>query len=749
MPNLAGRAKANGHALDKYKEFRIGNKRLLLVQRPSDGWYSATEMYNAFRSNAVGKSAMMRVIRVSGAVYGDVCRTYTTHQVSQAGTWIQPKIARGLALEAGMHRDTIESAFPDSTDDDEASCSNATSCSAVATTSERAGECVTRVKSVFQDSGHQTTLKSTSSASVAHPTVKHRVEHKLCVDIPPCTEQCLEITLDIVDGGVTSFSLKQLFDSLPETMRYRTGSAAWPNTRASVKQAINSNIKVAQGDLVLPLEHLNMAMIRAVKGHGRKIMVTLLRAGQGGVNASKDTREFVLRHHKQCFDTKDGALTYQQIVDSIRRVPEFIAGIGGHGSVVDTIALITQKPEYKAAEIWRALVAEAKIEGAEAKLDNIHNVYSVDSWSNLPTYMFPAQGAHSHPVAQFETLIQIASRLRSSKAHEFNAHICQTFCRVAAGDQNMHADLDANHANMLAKDRRDMLKGVPGAAPVDVSEDPSTPYQQPAAAHTSSHTFAHTANAATTSCVQPCERCTETVSPQTDAVTLRTGALVSTVPSLSWRDNDACAQYNPEDLEHVSGHPFLKVSEPEMDTTVPPGFDRRLVFYIAFNGYDVAKQLPMYEYGWTDDLKVRLKQHMYTHGFVTSRPQILFATGDSFPKKVEDPAKAIFKSLCEKVGSNTETFFCAQETMLTRAKYVLDVCRLVTTNTWVDASLQADWIALRPSLALGTHTSTSISNEGAEMKLAREVTKQAQEATKLALIQKGFGLAEIQHIMSL
>lgn len=241
------------------------------------------------------------------------------------------------------------------------------------------------------------------------------------------------------------------------------------------------------------------------------------------------------------------------------------------------------------------------------------------------------------PVAPLKTLLMVVQALPGENALSFQIHCMEQLCRVFAGDPSLKPELDMNFANMRPEDRRDLLKDVPGAAPVQLDTDE-----------------------ASTSAPAP--------APAPTPATPRSQRIAPGPPSLAWQGNDGCMTYSPEDIVHVAGYPLLKVLDRAMDMFVPPGFDRRLVFYILFHGYDVHTQLALYEYGWTDDLLQRMKDHVRAHGFPTSRPQVLIATGDSFPKKVEDPAKSIFASIRTKVGTNTESFFSTPHKMIERAR---------------------------------------------------------------------------------
>ena len=74
---------------------------------------------------------------------------------------------------------------------------------------------------------------------------------------------------------------------------------------------------------------------------------------------------------------------------------------------------------------------------------------------------------HDTPIAPLKTLLRVVQALPGDNALTFQIHCMEQLCRVFAGDPNLKPELDANMRNMRPEDRRDMLRGVPGAAPVE------------------------------------------------------------------------------------------------------------------------------------------------------------------------------------------------------------------------------------------------------------------------------------------
>lgn len=259
------------------------------------------------------------------------------------------------------------------------------------------------------------------------------------------------------------FSVAQLFNGLPEHMRAKTGAHAWKNTSASLRNHLG--LSVLEGDIKTHVNKLNDVMVIVVKGHGQKIHLDMSLP-----HGATWTRKYVLRHHKRVASLINGQVTQQQVMDAIRRVPDFVKDIGGYASVIDFIAVITQKSDHYAARVYQKLECTPQIGSDSTEIDSVQEVHRVNPWPNLHRYEFPAQGPCDHPVAPFRILMRMLPYIRSRNAADIHAKICDVFCRVKAGDQAMHAVIDVNQASMGTADRQDVLREVPDAAPILESE---------------------------------------------------------------------------------------------------------------------------------------------------------------------------------------------------------------------------------------------------------------------------------------
>ena len=261
-------------------------------------------------------------------------------------------------------------------------------------------------------------------------------------------------TLNLYPSTMYDFRFRNIFHGLPGAMRSRSCAHAWANTRADVKKHLGA--KVEEGDIKTHVANLDSVMAAVVKGHGQKVVVEI-RIPNGPIW----TRDYVLRHHKRPAVPVNGRLTCQQVMDAIRRVPDFVPEIGGYASVVDFIALITQKTDQFASKFWADLVPFLKEKWQENEDDDrIEAVRPVDYLYSVNDDTFPAQGAHRHPVARFETLVHIVPYIRSRNAADLHAQITRCFCRNFGGDQTLHAEIDAAQTSLRSEDRRDVLRGI-------------------------------------------------------------------------------------------------------------------------------------------------------------------------------------------------------------------------------------------------------------------------------------------------
>ena len=148
-------------------------------------------------------------------------------------------------------------------------------------------------------------------------------------------------------------------------------------------------------------------------------------------------------------------LSYTEVLEFINRVPDGKPN-AGYGGVIDVIRLVTGKNSNHSNEVWRNMQV---------------NVLGV-GFGNLPRYKFKGRGQVDTPVAPLKTLLQIIQALPGNNATVFRVQCAELLCRVFAGDPNLHVEIDHNSRNVSARDRRDLLCEVPGAAPVSVDDVP-------------------------------------------------------------------------------------------------------------------------------------------------------------------------------------------------------------------------------------------------------------------------------------
>lgn len=143
-------------------------------------------------------------------------------------------------------------------------------------------------------------------------------------------------------------------------------------------------------------------------------------------------------------------ITYQQVMDAIRRVP---CGheCEGYGSVYDVIVLVTGCHQFHATQHLHRMM-EVHPQGVD--------------FQTIFNYKFPGQGQRLTPVAPLKVLVEIIMLLPGCGAREFRKHCCQILCRVFAGDPNLHIDIEANRASLSEQDRRDLVRDIPQAADI-------------------------------------------------------------------------------------------------------------------------------------------------------------------------------------------------------------------------------------------------------------------------------------------
>ena len=273
-----------------------------------------------------------------------------------------------------------------------------------------------------------------------------------------------DIVLDTwVLEGFEVFSTKALYDATPASMRIRNGDSGWANSRTLAKHALQDEYKVVSGDITPQVCHLDKVVDAMVKGGSqclsvrtRKLTPTLApppshpTPAQGAVARAQ-------------------RMNCRQVFDAIRRVQN--GPYKGHGSVLDVIKLVTGSDNNYAAQIWRRILLHMNPEADdfEDKATGINLFSKLNSWGNLPKYKFTGQGQQFTPVAPFNELVKIIPYIRSRSADAFKAEIANDFVRKFAGDQTLHAEIDANNATFTREEREDLVRGIPNASSEGVS----------------------------------------------------------------------------------------------------------------------------------------------------------------------------------------------------------------------------------------------------------------------------------------
>ena len=335
-------------------------------------------------------------------------------------------------------------------------------------------------------------------------------------------------------------------------------------------------------------------------------------------------------------------LTLQKVMDSIRRVPDG-EPCAGWGSVYDVIRLVTKHGDNNIAK------DKVKIFG------DIDGIFGGSSRPEVPAKYKFCGTSDETLVAPYHFLLEVVWACPGTFATQFKRWCAKFICRAFAGDETVVEEIRVNREALQVNDRADLVIDIPEAGSVDSGGGGAT----------SSHE---------TQLGQLVGRADDI-----DVEGVRRGIV--------YNINDANVTRSQDSTVLVSSHHFLAVRNTELDFFVSPQFGSRNVFYINFVGFELELELPMFEFGYTKDFIERQKGRG-KHGFVTSRAQVIFSTGDGNPRLVEDNAKNFFKPFMSKVGSNTEVFFCTKEIMYSRTLNLFHVCSNIIKETWIDAALK-------------------------------------------------------------
>ena len=101
---------------------------------------------------------------------------------------------------------------------------------------------------------------------------------------------------------------------------------------------------------------------------------------------------------------------------------------GPHASIRDLIMTVCGKNKNDAGEVWRKLPEQYKNELQEFVLN----------------FQFPGRGQSEQPVIMLQGALKLIMWLPGNMAKDFRSKACDILTRFLAGDQSLHAEIDAN-----------------------------------------------------------------------------------------------------------------------------------------------------------------------------------------------------------------------------------------------------------------------------------------------------------------
>ena len=263
----------------------------------------------------------------------------------------------------------------------------------------------------------------------------------------------------------------------------KTWSRMKPGTEAKSLACMTFVFKDSNGHAtpVAPLKTLIEIIMIAPGKHAKTFRVhcaeTLCRVFAGDPNAQVVLEGNVMKLtplqelNEQTTDSVEastplsGHLTYHQVMNSIRRITQLEArrsgmdNLQGYGRVLDVLVLCNNSTRVQARKDWYKIK-----EGSHLG----------DSLQTVEYFAFEGGNGQETPVAPLKTLIEIIMIAPGKNAKTFRVHCAEMLTRVFAGDPNMHVVIEKNYQLMSADCRRDLLREVPGAAPVHVDDEAST-----------------------------------------------------------------------------------------------------------------------------------------------------------------------------------------------------------------------------------------------------------------------------------
>ena len=155
------------------------------------------------------------------------------------------------------------------------------------------------------------------------------------------------------------------------------------------------------------------------------------------------------------------SLTYEEVLNNVRRVGDARSDLVGYGSVIDVIMLVTGKDNNQCNEVWRRLKSRI---GNKATSFFDKPSFAFPEFQNLHSFQFGGRGEQRTPVAPLKILLILVQILPGRIAAQFRVNCADMLCRLFANDSSLSAN-----------DRRDLLRDVPGASSTAVTTESAAP----------------------------------------------------------------------------------------------------------------------------------------------------------------------------------------------------------------------------------------------------------------------------------
>ena len=262
-------------------------------------------------------------------------------------------------------------------------------------------------------------------------------------------------------GGTRRFDVDAVYKSIPEKSRRNTGVQGMYNARYNVKRRLGTQYGTDNSAPVARFDDVWAELTKTIPRADVELDASACEADDDGetvVGGTQPDCEASTSADQTVCDALEPTetLTYEYVMRKVRRVEKKGHELEGYGSVYDVVQLVTECQRKHCSE----------------KLEEIEGTGESGTFKE---YLFPGQGQNVTPVATLKTLLELTMVLGGNRAKAFRVRFAELLTRVFAGDTNMHAELERNRATTSVQDRRDLLRGVPGAAPVRAPDRTSPP----------------------------------------------------------------------------------------------------------------------------------------------------------------------------------------------------------------------------------------------------------------------------------